>query len=84
MDARYDAVMEQELIATLAGTPVRAAPRRRAPEAASADFGAQIAAFYPYPPVPEAGSRGTPAERSRDTAIAPGAGIGKRRKGRED
>lgn len=83
MDERYDAAMEQELIAAIVSAPARAAPRRRATGAAPADFGAQIAAFYPYPPAQDAGSRGASAERSRDTAITPGAGIGKRRKGRE-
>jgi len=82
MDERYDADMEQDLIASIVSAPSRAAPRRRTTGAAPADFGAQIAAFYPYPPAQDAGSRGF-SERSRDTAIMPGAGIGKRRKGRE-
>ena len=81
----YDADMESELLKATATVPTTVARRRRAPATSTAgDFSTQVAAFYPYPPVPEPGTRTPAPERPRGGTVSASTGIGRRRQPRED
>ena len=85
MPRRYDAAMEQNLLKAIAPVPATAGQRRHAQASSTpGDFGAQVAAFYPYPPLPEAGMRASAPERQRGASVTASTGIGRRRQARED
>jgi len=77
--------MEPDLLKAIATVPAPAGQRRRAQTpVATADFGAQVAAFYPYPPVPEPGARAPAPERQRGGTVGASTGIGRRRQPSQD
>jgi hypothetical protein len=77
--------MEPDLLKAIATVPATAGQRRRAqtPDA-TGDFGAQVAAFYPYPPAPEPGARAPAPERQRGGTVGASTGIGRRRQPSQD
>lgn len=77
--------MEPELLKAMATVPTTTGQRRRVPVTSTpGDFSAQVAAFYPYPPMPEPGARTPASERQRGGTVSASTGIGRRREPRED
>ena len=79
--------MEQELIRLATQAPTTAEHRRPAQRAGSPDeFGAQVAAFYPYAPQPAepALRAGSAEQRQRTASVGASSGIGRRRQPREE
>ena len=73
-----------QALATPTNDRARAQHEARRPDAGEAAFGAQIAAFYPYPRAGnESAARMPPPGESRLAQASPSATLGRRRQGRE-
>ena len=80
-------LMDQELIRLAAQTPKTAEHRRPAQRAGAPDeFGAQVAAFYPYAqqPAEPALRAGSTEQRQRTASVGASSGLGRRRQPREE
>lgn len=80
-------LMDQELIRLAAQAPTTTEHRRPAQRAGSTDdFGAQVAAFYPYAqqPAEPALRAGSTEQRQRTASVGASSGLGRRRQPREE
>ena len=80
-------LMDQELIRLAAQAPTTTEHRRPAQRAGSTDdFGAQVAAFYPYAQQPAEPSlrAGSTEQRQRTASVGASSGLGRRRQPRDE
>jgi hypothetical protein len=80
-------LMDQELIRLAAQAPTTTEHRRPAQRAgAPDDFGAQVAAFYPYAqqPAEPALRAGSTEQRQRTASVGASSGLGRRRQPRDE